>query len=146
MKRISDAGVAELNALAQAGALTPANVLAHAVDKNSALHELFTWDTKKAAHLQRLTEARTVITTVRVQIEVQPDRPLVSVRAFVSLASDRLAGGGYRDVTVVMRDPDQRAQLLRTAIQELGALQKKYATLSELAQVFAAMDEVAKAG
>jgi hypothetical protein len=143
MKRLSEAAVQELNALVEAsGLLTPAAVLERAEDKRSALHPLFTWDTKKAAHLRRLDEARAIIMMVRVRLEVQPDRPPINVRAFVSLADDRVAGGGYRPITVVLADPSQRAQLLRTAVQELGALQKKYAQLSELAQVFAALDDV----
>lgn len=149
MKRLTDAAVQELNALAEAsGLLTPRAVLERAENKRSALHPLFTWDDSKAAHLRRLDEARAVIVMVRVKMELQPDRPLISVRAFVSLGEDRVSGGGYRPITVVLADPSQRAQLLRTAVQELAALQKKYAQLSELAQVFAALDDmrIAKAG
>jgi len=149
MRRVSDAAVQELNELAEAsGLLTPGAVLERASDARSALHPLFTWDNNKAAHLRRLDEARAVIMTVRVRLELQPDKPLINVRAFVSLGEDRVAGGGYRPITVVLANPSQRAQLLRTALQELGALQKKYAQLSELTQVFAALDDVqvAKAG
>lgn len=149
MKRLTDAAVQELNTLVEAsGLLTPGAVLERAENKGSALHPLFTWDNKKAGHLRRLDEARAVIMMVRVRLELQPDKPLISVRAFVSLGEDRVAGGGYRPITVVLADPSQRAQLLRTAVQELSALQKKYAQLSELAQVFAALDDVqiAKAG
>jgi hypothetical protein len=40
---------------------------------------------------------------------------------------------------MVMSNPSQRGQLLRTALQELNALRRKYSHLSELAQVFDAM-------
>lgn len=144
MKRVSEAGLRELNELALAGNLTPAAVLERATDASNALHELFTWDDERAAHLRRLDEARGIIMSVKVRIETQPDRPAISVRAFVSLAEDRLNRTGYRPITVVMGDPVQRAQLLQTAMGEMDALRRRYAQLSELALVFAAMDEVAQ--
>lgn len=146
MTRVSRDAVRELEALAQAGELTPARVLERASEARSALHSLFTWDNDRAAHLRRLDEARSVIMSVRVRLEARPDQPPINVRAFVSLAEDRASGGGYRSITAVLSDPDQRAQLLRTAITELSAMQKKYSELSELTQVFAALDTLQRAG
>lgn len=142
-RKVPAAAVAELNELAVSndGLLTPVVVLERASNPASALHPLFTWDDARAGHLRRLDEARGIIMSVRVIIAPQPERPVMNVRAFTSLAADRVSGGGYRQMQVVMSRPDLRAQLLRTAIQELAALQKKYATLQELAQVFAALDE-----
>lgn len=141
MKRLSPDAVIELRALASQGTLTPANVVQAAAWPTSALHPYFTWDDTEAATLRRLDEARSAIASVRVQLLTQPEQPPIDVRAFVSLASDRVAGNGYREIEVVLADPDQRAQLLRTALRELHSLQRKYGKLSELAKVFASLDE-----
>lgn len=144
--RITEAAVAELHAIAETkGLLTAEAVLDAARNKASALHPLFTWDTKRAAELRRLDEARAIIMSVKVRFEVDPAKPSMNVRAFVSLASDRVAGGGYRPIKLVMEDPRQREQLLRTAIEELSALRKRYEHLQELAKVFAELEEVKKA-
>ncbi len=124
------------------GVLTPSIVLESALDPESPLHRRFTWDDEEAAKLHRLDEARTLIMSVRVKMIARPDEPPISVRAFVSLDSDRIAEGGYRSIDVVMSDETMRGQLLRTAIGELQLVQKRYRHLSELAQVFAALETV----
>jgi hypothetical protein len=145
IKLTAEAGT-ELQSIMRDGLLRPRDVLEHARDESSALHPFFTWDDSAAAELRRLDEARRVIVSVRVHVQARPDSPPVQVRAFVSLAKDRIVGRGYRETEVVLSDYDQRAELLRTALQELGALQRKYAVLSELAQVFAAVAQVSKTG
>jgi len=146
MIKLPAEAVAELQTIMRDGLLRPRDVLDRARDESSALHPFFTWDNSEAAELRRLDEARRVIVSVRVHVQTRPDTPPVQVRAFVSLARDRVAGRGYRETEVALADYDQRAELLRTALQELGALQRKYAVLSELAQVFAAVEQVSKAG
>ncbi len=144
MKRVTGEELAELNAIAadHGGILTPEAVLLRAQDPDSALRHRFTWDDADAANLRRLDEARSLIMRVRVTIQARPEEPPLSIRAFVSLADDRVSGGGYRRIEAVMESPKLRAELLQTAIQELQALQKRYRHLSELAQVFAALETV----
>lgn len=150
MSSVNAAILEELTALAAENGqrLTPEIVLEKAQDPKSALHAHFTWDDVEAASLRRLDEARSLIMRVRVRINARPDTPPIKVRAFVSLEEDRIAGGGYRPIVNVLDDPELRAQLLRTAIAELQALQKRYSNLQELAQVFAEVSSVAmkKAG
>lgn len=140
---MSPEAAAELRELAiEHGKLTPAIVLARGSDPTSALHSMFTWSDDEAAHLRRLDEARRIIVSVRVHIAPRPDMPPIKVRAYASLASDRLSGGGYRPIEVVLSEPDARAELLQTALRELDALRKRYAALAELATLFAELDAV----
>jgi hypothetical protein len=53
------------------GRLTPDLVLAEAESPESVLHDLFEWDDSKAAHQHRLTQARQIITSVRVVITTE---------------------------------------------------------------------------
>jgi hypothetical protein len=53
-------------------------VLAEAESPESVLHDLFEWDNSKAAHQHRLTQARQIITSVRVVITTE-ERKISSV-------------------------------------------------------------------
>lgn len=119
------------------GLLTAEAVVAEAEDKDSPLHECFTWDDSAAAHQYRLYEARQLI---RVCVEVLPAAPDTPVEVFVSLPQDRKnEGGGYRFMQTVLSDADMRKQLLESAHEEMELFEKKYQTLSELAEVFSAI-------
>jgi hypothetical protein len=62
----------ELRALEDSrGRLTPEQVIGAAQDKNSALHDCFTWDNSEAAAKWRLEEARELIRRVRIEVTVE---------------------------------------------------------------------------
>lgn len=124
---------------ANGGVLIPEQIVAAAKAKSSPLHSQFEWDDGEAAHQFRIYQARALI---RVYVTVfDADGPKES-RAYVSLTSDRSGGGGYRAMVDVLHDKDMRAMLLEDARADMVAFKKKYIALTELAQVFAAMDKV----
>lgn len=129
--------------LTERGSLTPQFVLEKARDEGSALHSCFTWDDSEAAEKWRQTEARRLIVRVKVEVQARPSELPIRVRAYTSLMSDRLSGGGYHSTVTVMSDAGLRAELLRTALAELQALQRKYRHLSELSMVMQEIDRVA---
>jgi hypothetical protein len=85
------------------GLITAQNVLDHAVKKSHPLHDYFEWDDSEAAKKYRLDQARDLIQRVKITIET-PNKEPVEFRAFVSLESDRSAGGGYRHITQVIKN------------------------------------------
>ena len=122
------------------GILKPEDVVEFARNKNTALHDRFTWDNTEAAHLWRLHEARNIIRCVAIYSEPRQEY----VRAFVSLVPDRADdGGGYRAIGKVMSDEEMRKQLLADALREFETFKSKYYGLKELAHVFEEMDKVA---
>jgi len=133
--------IAELNAIAEAhnGILRPEDVVQAASDPHSPLHPLFDWDDGEAAHKWRLHQARNLI-RVCVRYVETPDRERKPCRVFVSLTTDRVSnGGGYRALDDVLRVKSTRDQLLEDAMREAEAFARKYAMLSELAEVHAAI-------
>lgn len=127
------------------GLLDPEDVVREAARTASPLHDYFTWDETEAARRWRLEQAAGLIRRVRVVVQHGPQEP---IRAFVSLSTDRrkpasegqaTATGGYRAIESVMSDAQLRAQLLSDALHEMRAFKNKYARLSELREVFAAM-------
>lgn len=124
--------------------LAPKDVLARAERPGSALHAHFTWDETEAAARYRLLEAARLITQVTVLLPTATGGQ-ATVRAYVSLATDRLRGegGGYRPIEAVMREEAWRDELLRTARAELAAFEARYRMLAqELAPVFAALEQI----
>lgn len=84
-------------------------VLDEAKDEGSPLHGHFEWDDSVAAEAHRRYQARVLIQ--RCKITVVESEP-TTIRAFVSLQSDREAGGGYRMTTKVMDDAALREELM----------------------------------
>jgi hypothetical protein len=120
--------------------LRPEDVIEFARDPKTALHSRFVWDNGQAAHKWRLHEARNLI---RVSIKHVGRAIQTPIRAFVSLKSDRYQeGGGYRSTVTVLSDTERRAEMLRDALADLIAIRRKYNHLQELAQVFAAVDQL----
>jgi hypothetical protein len=130
----------ELSSIQQrnGGILRPADVVDFAKNEETALHSQFTWDDSEAATNYRLWQARAII-RLSVTIIGTDTEP---VRALVSLSTDRTRGGGYRSIEAVMADEADREQLLNDALMELTRAKRRYKSLSKLAPVWAALDEV----
>lgn len=125
------------------GKIEAADLVQAAKSKSHPLHAEFEWSDTKAAQEYRLHQARGVINSLQV---VRVERPLEPVRKFqvVSLASSRPDEPKrvYRDIEDILKDPNQRAELLQRALSELLAVRKKYHGLQELAVVFREFDRV----
>jgi hypothetical protein len=125
--------VAELKRIAvkHKGVLSPEVVVEEAKEKSSPLHACFTWDDSTAAQEYRLWEARRLIAvSVEYIGAIGQD-----VRVFVSLKSDRGAGG-YRQMLTVMDEGDKRNELLQNALEDLAGFRLRYQHLDELAGIF----------
>ena len=122
------------------GLLRAEDVVNFAKSEETALHSCFTWDDGEAAHQYRLLQARNLIRICVTSFPKEDERPM---RVFVSLKSDRKnPGGGYRSMVEVLSDDDLRHQLLEQASMEFERWETKYRHLSELIEVFTAMDHV----
>lgn len=116
------------------GRLTPRNLVEESRPEDAPLHRYFEWDDSVAAEKWRCTQAAYIIRSVEVTIE----RTSEPTRAFIATISD--GTHTYRDVGVVLRDADSRAELLRDAMRELLAFKRKYQNLRELVDVIDAID------
>jgi len=140
--RGSPQAIGELIARIQAkngGVATPEMLLAAAKPKSSPAHKEFDWNDRVAAHAHRLNQARYILRTIEVVVERNNAEP-VRTRAFVHLG-DRHE---FRDVRDVARDPGMMQQLLALALGELRVFKQKYERLSQLSDVFRAIDVVTR--
>ena len=113
------------------GLLLPADVVAEATMPDHPLHSRFNWDDTEAAHQYRLWQARELIQMV---VHITTPKRVGPVRYYVSLASDRIAGG-YRALPDVLNDKTRRQEMLDAALLEYERLGRKYDTLKALRPV-----------
>lgn len=125
------------------GRVTPEAVVDEARKPSSVLHPAFEWDDRVAAEQYRLQQARYILRHIVVR-EVAPEAPM-PVRAFVVADTqdndDEERGRGYVHIRTAMSDPALRDAVLAKALAELNQWRQRYANLSELAKVFAALDQ-----
>lgn len=120
--------------------LTPENLVDASRPEDAPLHNEFEWDDMIAAEEFRRVQARGIISNLSIVIEENKQAP---VRAFFSLQSGfRENSGIYESTITIMDDSDKREKLLNTAKRELDAFMRKYQMLTELASVFAAINEI----
>ena len=115
------------------GRLRPEAVVEKAKARSSPLHDWFTWDDSRAAAKCRLDEARVLIRSYSVVIE--QTHP-VTTRAYVSLKSSRLQGGGYTPIQRILSDRELHAEMLGDALEEIAEVERRYGHLRELQTVF----------
>lgn len=140
MKFVAEQQELEKIRVAAGGMLKPETVVDVARDPNNPLHRHFTWDDTQAAAERRIDQARQIIRLCVVVVHEN----VAPVRRYISLPSDRANGGGYRSTQEVLTDESRRGELLRDVLERLNALRRKYAALSELSQLWAAVDAVAE--
>lgn len=126
------------------GFLTPDTVVADARSKRSPLHPCFEWDDRKAAVAHRIDQARYILRNLVVSIDVIDREPAI-VRAFLSVTppedADEEHETAYTSVEQALRDPPLRKQVIDRARMEFQSLRRKYSDLTELADVFRAIDQ-----
>ena len=104
------------------------------------LHGLFQWDDTAAAEAYRLTQAREIIGNIAV-VRILDREPRTPVRAFVNILPDS-GERGYVSVVKVLSRADYTRQMLSAALEEFSALRDKYRSLTELAELFAAIERL----
>ncbi len=120
------------------GVLEPGHIVDAARDEQSPMHPHFQWDDAEAAELYRENQARELVRSLTVDVsrsnlEARPIRAFVNVE----VGSER----GYVSTATAMSSEDLRKQVLERAFAELEAWRARHAELSEMARIFAAIDE-----
>ena len=127
------------------GRLTPHDLVEVSRPEDAPTHNAFEWNDAVAAERYRETQASYIIRSIVVKPETttQPVRKFVSINRPISEETDENEPKQtYRAIETVVSDESLRAQMLANAFAELAAFRRKYVTLSELADVFAAIDRI----
>ena len=105
------------------GRLTPEAVVEAARSEDDPMHSYFEWDDAKAGEKYRVDQARTLIRSVRVEVEV--GERVVKTVAYVRDPSVSDDAQGYRAVRRIAADPDDaRAALVAEFARAASALKR----------------------
>ena len=129
------------------GKLTPHDLVEVSRPEDAPMHKAFEWNDAVAAERYRETQASYIIRSIVVKPETttEPVRKFISITKPISEDVDEdEPKQTYRAIETVVSDESLRAQMLANAFAELAAFRRKYVTLSELADVFAAIDRAMK--
>ena len=125
---------AECERLEAEGRLTAETLVDENREEGTPLHEEFEWRDDVAAEEWRKQQARMIINAlVVVSEEHEP------VRAFVNLVQ---RSPEYTSVHTAVQRSDTRELLIRNALLELKAFQRKYQNLTEFASLFAEIEKI----
>ena len=119
------------------GSFSPEQIVEAAREEGTELHKCFTWDDTVAAESWRRHQARVLVTQLVVKTETADKEP-VAVRVIASTATRN----EYKPVVKLIEAEQGYADLLARAINELKAFQQKYKAITELREIFAAIDEL----
>lgn len=115
---------------------TPKQVYDYAkANPDSELHKCFEWDDRIAAEKYRLSQAQKIIRFI-VRVPVSKDKP--TVREY-QITTQR---NTYQPTKSFLINQNEYEELLKRVLAELQAFRNKYKTLSELEEVFKAIDEL----
>lgn len=112
----------------ETGRLEAEDVEQAARDRKNPLHQHFEWDKDKAAHAYRLSQARSLITSIE-SVSVE-DGKEVRRPAYVSVTDK--GGRSYRHIDEVMSNARLQSLILEQAKKDLEAFQRRYKQLADL--------------
>ncbi len=123
--------------------VTPEMVMEAGKDPENPLHSCFTHDTDKAARLYNLDEARLLIRSIRpIAVRVFPDVDQAAHAIYRVRVTLPDGNGAYVPTQKVMDDVTLRQQALTDCVRLLRGIRKRYASLEEMAEVFALIDGI----
>lgn len=99
------------------------------------MHDMFEWDNSIAGEKYREEQARKIVHML-VFVDEKTEKPS-PVRVFYSAP---LEPRKYEPTMVILKQPDKHKALLDQAMSELYAFKRKYEHLTELSEVFSAID------
>ena len=107
---------------------------------DAPLHCCFEWDDSIAAENFRVSQARSIINSIKVTI-IKDNTPKSTVRYFLNVKPVApKVHGEFVNVDTVFANPDYRCQVLKNALAELQNFQRKYSNYKELSGVFDAIN------
>lgn len=110
-------------------------MLDYAKNEDSELHKLFEWNNDIAAEKYRRLQAREIIRSIVIKGTENTDTP---IRSFQITTKPNT----YAPVHTFLTNKNEYESLLSRAISELKAIENRYKQLSELEEVFMAIDSL----
>lgn len=139
------------------GTVTTVDFLEYSRKEDSETHSMFEWDDTVAAEKYRLGQAGKIITQLEVTYEYEePVREDMDVEfttaeyktsAYMNVAPKMPNNSSmFMSAERAMASEETREQVIKNAISELKAFERKYANYTEFAEVFTAIHKLDERG
>lgn len=140
-RELKEQARAEIERIANAngGHITPEQVVEHARDPESPLHEHFPWDKDKAAYAHWLDIARTLIRSVKVVVKTETTK--VRAVGFVRDPSLPPDEAGYVSVASIKNDEDMKRDVLIAEFTRAAAAIKRARAIATVFDLQHEVDE-----
>lgn len=119
--------------LEERGELNAQNLVDVSRPEEAPLHDEFEWNDDIAAELYRKTQAYAIIRHLSINTETK-----APVRAFFNI---EIRSNQFESIETIIQQEDKYSKLLKQALNELEAFQRKYQMLTELQEVFDAIEK-----
>lgn len=129
-----------LQEIAQGGRLTAKAVVEDARNEDSPLHAEFEWNDAKAAEKFRLEQARTLIQSFKVYIELRD--VVIAAPAWVRDPDAESDEQGYRETATLKTDRERAMGALQGEASRAGAYLQRVRSLAAALDLQADVDEV----
>lgn len=136
---VREVGEALTRVREQCGKLDPSDIVEASANRKSVLHRIIPQGDKEAARIGREAIASSLIRSIVLRSERAGGKP-IDTRAFVSVRDPSTKKQTYQGIEETMATEEGREYLLRRAWLQLKSWRQCYADLSELAEVFDAID------
>lgn len=117
--------------------ITASGVVALARNKSSEMHDFFEWDDKKAGAKYRESQARQLISMLKVTY-VKGKKETPPVKAYVNVKRC----SGYSQIDKVVNDVNRYQMLLDRAYEDLRIVKNRYTELPEIQEKLSFLNEV----
>lgn len=124
----------------QEGRLTPADVIAAARPPKHPLHSQFEWDDKVAGEQYRIEQARRLIRSVRVMVQV--DERTIKAVAYVRDPAADHEDQGYRAIVNLATDEDAARAAIVAAFADAAAHLRRARDLASALGLAAEVDDL----
>lgn len=121
--------ITTLKAISKKEKITPERIVEVAKDENSLLHNYFEWDDTKAGEKYRLFQAKTLLTSVRVEL-VSTGESSNHVKTVIKVEETPLQI--YAPTVKALDDEEIYKEVVKNALREIKYWENKYHSLKAL--------------
>lgn len=115
--------------------ITPQNVVDMARDEKSVIHEDFEWNDEIAGEKYRVIQAQEMIRSFIVVPKKKEHQPMRALQ----ITTEKSV---YKPLEFFVKNIDEYQNLLNRAKKELRSIKERYKDVTELKEVFEAIDEL----
>ena len=118
------------------GKISAKSFLDESRNQDSETHSMFEWNDEIAAEKYRLAQSGKIIRQLEITVEYDDEE--IATPAFVNIESTDNVNtcAAFVNVSIAMSDKTMKQQVIKNALKELRAFERKYSRITEFSRLF----------